>query len=131
MSRQFSQKDIWRLQKDTWKLNDIMGLVKRKILQLLIMKLIQPFLSWKKVFAHPPACHTLFAAILSQQEVEEVIKNKYNNHKNTIFYANILIEVNWFKFLSNYKTHINNWNTFPYKAKRQKHAVLLCCHMQA
>ena len=32
MSRQFSKKDIWRLQKDTWKLNYIIGLMKCKIL---------------------------------------------------------------------------------------------------
>ena len=42
MSTQFSKKDIYRLQKDTWKLNDNMGLMKRKILQLLLTKLYNP-----------------------------------------------------------------------------------------
>ena len=70
----------------------------------------------KKVFALPPACHSrlplcpkppLLAAILRQQQVENIIKKKYNNHNTTILYANILIEVHWFE-----QPPMNNWNTF-------------------
>ena len=43
----------------------------------------------------------LLAAILRQQQAEKIIKNKDNNHNNTILYANIFIEVHWLKFLSN------------------------------
>ena len=69
--------------------------------------MIQHFLSWEKVFALPPACHSplrlcpkrpLLTAILRQQQIEKIMNNKYNN---TILYANIFIEVHWLKFLSN------------------------------
>ena len=52
MHRQFSKKNIRRLQKDTWKRNYIMGPMKRKILQLLLTKLYN-FLSWKKCLHFP------------------------------------------------------------------------------
>ena len=39
MSRQFSKKDIWRLQRETLKLNGSMNLAKCKILQLMLTKL--------------------------------------------------------------------------------------------
>ena len=79
-----------------------MGLMKCKILQLQVTKLYNTFYPEKNVFALPPACHSplplcpklsLLAAILRQQQVEKIIKNKYNNHNNTILYANIFIEV--------------------------------------
>ena len=85
MSRQFKKKkNIWRLQKDTWKLNDIRGLMSCKIL---LTKLYNTF--------YPPACHSplppcpkrpLLAAILRQQQVEKIIKNGYNN---TILSTNV------------------------------------------
>ena len=50
-----------------------------------------------------PLCpkHPLLAAILRQQQIEKIIKNKYKNHNKAILYANIFIEVHWLKFLSN------------------------------
>ena len=51
----FPKKDIWRLQKDTWKLNDIMGLMKCKI--LLLTKLYNTFILRNCGFTSP-ACHS-------------------------------------------------------------------------
>ena len=85
-----------------------MGLIKHKILQLLLTKRYNK--SWKKVLALPPTCPSplplcsklpLFAAILRQQQVEKIIKNRYNNRNNTILYANIFIEVHWFCQITN------------------------------
>ena len=79
MSCQFSKKVILILQKDTWKLNYIMGLNKCKILQLLLSKLYNTFYPEKKCLhiplpvTHPlPLCPklALIAAILRQQQVE-------------------------------------------------------------
>ena len=68
---------------------------------------IQPFIL-KKSACTSPTCHflippklPLLAAILRLQQVGKIITNKYDNHNNTILYANIFIEVYRLKFLSN------------------------------
>ena len=66
----FPKKKVWRLQKDTWKLNYIMGLMKCKILHF-ACKTIQYFLSWKN---------------LQTATGREDYYKKYNNHDNTILY---------------------------------------------
>ena len=94
-----------RLQRDTWNENDIMGLMKRKILQLLLTKLDNTFYPWKKMFTLPP-CLSLTPTSLSQTPSScsypqtATGREDYKNN-NSILYANIFIEVGWLKFLSN------------------------------
>ena len=118
MFLQFFKKDMWRLQKDIWKLNDILGLMRCKILHF-------DTLSRKKVFALPPACHpppvnlnvSNFISLLysdsNRTRRSQNNKCKYNNHNNNIWiykYINfgLLIEV-----FVKYPTPINISNTFP------------------
>ena len=72
-----------------------MGFMKCKILQLVLTKL-SAFYPEKSVCTSPSPCPhfplplcpklPLLAAILRQQQVKKIVKNKYNN---TILYANI------------------------------------------
>ena len=72
-----------------------MGLMKRKILQLLLTKLYNAFYPEIKCLHFPlhitlPYCSPkppLLAAILRQQHVEKIIKNKYNNRNNPMLYC--------------------------------------------
>ena len=72
----------------TWELNYIMGLMKCKLLQLLLTKVILKKMCVTLLYLCPKL--PLLAAILRQQHVKKIIKNKYNNHNNTILYGNIL-----------------------------------------
>ena len=82
MSRQISKKDIWRLQKDTWKLNDNMEC---KILHFAVINYATLFIQKKSVCTSP--CLSPFptslsqtsspSAILKQQQVEKITKKYY------------------------------------------------------
>ena len=78
---------VLRLQKDTWKLNFIMGLLKK------CLHFPRLSLSPTSLPQTPSPCR--------EEQVEKIIINKYNNQNNTILYPNIFIEVHLLTFLSN------------------------------
>ena len=86
-----------------------MGLMKHKICNCLL-NYTKAFYPEKKVFALPPACHSRLP-LCSQTPSpcsypqtatgqEDYLKNRHKNHKNTILYTNIFIEVHCLKCLS-------------------------------